>query len=332
MQHSVLLPSCPCITYLIALILIIICTCRGISGATFTLINGCEFTIWPGILANAGSSPLESTGFELGPGASLVLHSPVSWSGRIWGRTGCYFDPATGQGSCRTGDCGSGHVECDGAAAQPPATLAEFTVGSASGTGQDFYDVSLVDGYNLPLVVEASGSSGSCLPTGCIADLNRGCPAELRYGSDDGCRSACEAFGSPEYCCSGAYASPGTCKPSVYSQMFKAACPRSYSYAFDDATSTFTCTAADYTIAFCPSLSASQKSATPNGSSSTGTMTPTGSGASGSNYMQSPSGGSYPAMYPWSSGFVTGDAPARRDLTLLFVCIFYVIFITFLVV
>ncbi|MFS8016602.1 putative Thaumatin family [Helianthus anomalus] len=32
------------------------------------------------------------------------------------------------------------------------------------------------------------------------------------------------------------------------------ACPRSYSYAYDDATSTFTCTAADYIITFCPSL------------------------------------------------------------------------------
>lgn len=228
----------------------------GISGATFTVVNLCEFTLWPGILANAGSSPLESTGFELGAGASRVLHSPTSWSGRFWGRTGCSFDPATSQGSCLTGDCGSGQVECNGAGAQPPATLAEFTVGSGSGTGQDFYDVSLVDGYNLPMMVDTSGGSGSCQSTGCIADLNKACPAELRYESGDACKSACEAFGSPEYCCSGAYASPDTCKPSVYSEMFKTACPKSYSYAYDDATSTFTCTGADYTITFCPSLSA----------------------------------------------------------------------------
>jgi len=39
--------------------------------------------------------------------------------------------------------------------------------------------------------------------------------------------------------------------------MFKAACSRSYSY--DDASSTFTCTAADYTVTFCPS-SPSKKS------------------------------------------------------------------------
>ncbi|CAH2075840.1 unnamed protein product, partial [Thlaspi arvense] len=89
--------------------------------------------------------------------------------------------------------------------------------------------------------------------------IRKSCPAELRFGDGDACKSACEAFRSPEYCCSGAYATPSTCRPSVYSQMFKAACPRSYSYAYDDATSTFTCAGGDYTVTFCPS-SPSQKS------------------------------------------------------------------------
>ncbi|CAI0475900.1 unnamed protein product [Linum tenue] len=40
----------------------------------------------------------------------------------------------------------------------------------------------------------------------------------------------------------------------MYSSVFKSACPKSYSYAYDDATSTFTCSAADYTVAFCPTL------------------------------------------------------------------------------
>lgn len=66
------------------------------------------------------------------------------------------------------------------------------------------------------------------------------------------CRSACEAFGLDEYCCSGEYADPTTCRPSTYSAMFKAACPRAYSYAFDDSTSTFTCNAPEYAITFCP--------------------------------------------------------------------------------
>ncbi|GLT63327.1 hypothetical protein SLA2020_359000 [Shorea laevis] len=143
-------------------------------------------------------------------------------------------------------------IECNGARAVPPATLAEFTLGSGT---KDFYDVSLVDGYNLPMFVEASSGSGECAKTGCETDLNKRCPAELRVVGDDACKSACEAFGRPEYCCKGTYGTPATCKPSLYSQIFKSACPRSYSYAYDDATSTFTCTGADYTITFCPNVS-----------------------------------------------------------------------------
>ncbi|RDX99808.1 Pathogenesis-related protein 5, partial [Mucuna pruriens] len=251
--------------------------CKGGSGAKFTIINKCDYTVWPGILANAGSSGLDSTGFELRPGGSQSFSVPPNWSGRFWGRTGCNFDPNTQQGTCITGDCGSNQVQCNGGGASPPATLAEFTIGSGTGT-QDFYDVSLVDGYNLPLTVDPSGGSGTCGSTGCVADLNQRCPNELRVVDRAACRSACEAFRSPEYCCSGTYASPATCKPSVYSQIFKSACPKSYSYAYDDATSTFTCTGADYTITFCPSTT-SQKSARdspPSPPSGIGSETDTG--------------------------------------------------------
>jgi hypothetical protein len=43
------------------------------------------------------------------------------------------------------------------------------------------------------------------------------------------CKSACLAFGSPQYCCTGEYGNPGTCKPSTYSEFFKQACPRAFS-------------------------------------------------------------------------------------------------------
>ncbi|KAL6963726.1 Thaumatin-like protein 1 [Sarracenia purpurea var. burkii] len=245
---------------------------RGVLGATFTFVNKCDYTVWPGILANAGIARLESTGFELPKDSSRTFQAPTGWSGRFWGRTTCNFD-GTGSGSCATGDCGSGQVECNGAGAAPPATLAEFSLGSG---GQDFYDVSLVDGYNLPMIVEASGGSGVCASTGCVTDLNLQCPAELRVSDGEACKSACDAFGSPEYCCSGAYNSPAACKPSVYSEMFKSACPRSYSYAYDDPTSTFTCTGADYTVTFCPSMP-SQKST--RDSTSTAAADGSGSGS-----------------------------------------------------
>ena len=87
-----------------------------------------------------------------------------------------------------------------------------------------------------------------------------GCPKELQVigGEEEGgvvaCRSACGAFGLDQYCCSGEFANPTTCQPSSYSTIFKSACPRAYSYAFDDGTSTFTCKANEYAVVFCPSV------------------------------------------------------------------------------
>ena len=135
--------------------------------------------MWPGILSNAGSPRLEPTGFELQPGAAHAVPAPSGWSGRMWARTGCSQDGATGRLVCATGDCGSSAAECAGAGA---ASLTEFTIDGSGGL--DFYDVSLVDGYNLPVLVETSGGGGSsrpasCATAGCVADLNAMCPAAV---------------------------------------------------------------------------------------------------------------------------------------------------------
>lgn len=129
--------------------------------------------------------------------------------------------------------------------------------------GMDFYDVSLVDGFNLPVLVAPQGADagGNCAPAGCVVDLNGGCPAELRVKSKAAgagvvaCKSACQAFGSPQYCCTGECGNLDKCTPSAYSQLFKKACPKAYSYAYDGASSTFTCGGGDttYTITLCPS-------------------------------------------------------------------------------
>ncbi|XP_042489293.1 pathogenesis-related thaumatin-like protein 3.5 [Macadamia integrifolia] len=235
-----------------SLILLLI---SGINGASFTLTNNCGYTVWPGLLSGAGTAPLSTTGFALQTGESNTLSVPSGWSGRLWGRTLCSQD-STGKFSCVTGDCGSEKIECTGGAT-PPATLAEFTLNGAGGL--DFYDVSLVDGYNLPMLVEPQdGTGGNCSVTGCVVDVNSACPTELKVTSTESssavaCKSACEAFGDPQYCCSGAYGNPNTCKPSSYSEFFKNACPHAYSYAYDDGTSTFTCANANYLITFCPS-------------------------------------------------------------------------------
>ncbi|CAK9162086.1 unnamed protein product [Ilex paraguariensis] len=228
----------------------------------FKIVNKCRHTIWPGILTGANRPVLYPTGFVLNSGKSRTLSVPRAWSGRLWARTLCALDSG-GKLSCASADCGSGKVQCAGSGAIPPATLAEFTLNGDQGL--DFYDVSLVDGYNLPmLVVARGGKGGGCSSTGCLVDLNRACPAGMRVARANGseivaCKSACEAFGDPMYCCSENYNTPDTCQPSIYSTFFKHACPRSYSYAYDDKTSTFTCAGADYIIIFCPAPFTSQK-------------------------------------------------------------------------
>ncbi|XP_010497292.1 PREDICTED: thaumatin-like protein 1 [Camelina sativa] len=151
------------------------------------------------------------------------------------------------------------------------------------------------------LVVPQGGSGLNCSSTGCVVDLNGSCPSELKVTSLDGggkqamgCKSACEAFRTPEYCCSGAYGTPDTCKPSSYSAVFKTACPRAYSYAYDDQSSTFTCAdSPNYVITFCPSPNTSQKSSQdqspdPKTTTPSGTTTPAGDSSSSSSTTWSP--------------------------------------------
>ncbi|KAL5704874.1 hypothetical protein ACHQM5_023239 [Ranunculus cassubicifolius] len=222
--------------------------------AIFTLQNSCRDTIWPGTLSGSGANLLGDGGFPLPPSASIQLTAPPGWSGRFWARTGCNFD-SNGNGICSTGDCG-GTLRCNGGGA-PPVSLAEFTLGvPGSSMTQDFYDVSLVDGYNVGVGIKPSGGTGDCQYAGCVTDLNNSCPAELQVTMSGGevvaCKSACAAFNTPEYCCTGDHATPATCSPTQYSAMFKNACPTAYSYAYDDASSTCTCTGTDYLITFCP--------------------------------------------------------------------------------
>ncbi|KAI4323646.1 hypothetical protein L6164_023235 [Bauhinia variegata] len=229
----------------------------GINSTTFTVVNRCNFTVWPASSSSGAAPALSTTGFRLRTDESMAINAPTAWSGRFWGRTDCEED-STGKFSCSTGDCGSGKVYCSGNESRPPTTLIEFSLAS-NGKSNDFYDVNLGDGYNLPVIVVPRGPFGtSCRSVGCVVDVNVECPAELMVYSDNqranvvGCMSACAAFNSSQFCCKGDHNTHETCPPTNYSQFFKTACPRAYSYAFDDEDNTSTCSQADYTITFCP--------------------------------------------------------------------------------
>ncbi|KAH0782372.1 hypothetical protein KY290_001970 [Solanum tuberosum] len=176
--------------------------------AVFTLKNNCNVTIWPGSLSGAGHPFLINGGLELQPYETTEINAPTGWSGRFWARTHCQFD-TSGKGTCATADCG-GVLQCNGAGGTPPASLAEFTLDSP----MDFYDVSFVDGFNIPISVYPSGGSGNCSNIQCSSDINLQCPQELQVKTYDGtavaCKSACFAFNKPEYCCTGEFNNPST--------------------------------------------------------------------------------------------------------------------------
>ncbi|KAF8019460.1 hypothetical protein BT93_G0213 [Corymbia citriodora subsp. variegata] len=209
----------------------------------FTIVNNCKETVWPGI-TNSGS--FNGSVFALKTGQTAGYTVSATWSGRIWGRTGCKFDKS-GSGSCQTGGCGTS-LNCTGPGS-PPVSIAEFTLGEP-----DYYDVSLVSGFNLPIVIKTVNAKGNCSTAGCDGDLRSSCPSGLAVKSDGkviACDSACDVFNTDEYCCRGGFATADACRPSNYSKAFKSFCPDAYSYAKDDQTSLKTCSSPEYVVSFC---------------------------------------------------------------------------------
>ena len=224
-----------------------------------TFVNAMSQTIWVAAAPSA-TSPLSATGWVLPAGQSVTITTPNNLNTRFWGRTGCVFNSA-GVGHCQTGDCG-GLFQCKGWGTIP-ATLAE--VNFDAWEHLDFYDVSMVDGANLPMWINITKSSGGtadkispngCVPAGCTKPVN--CPSALDVKAGAavvGCISACARLGGDQYCCQGAWSSRAACDPAKwpvdYAAVFKSAEPYAYSYVDDDATSVFTCSGVcDYRITF----------------------------------------------------------------------------------
>ncbi|QCD98505.1 Thaumatin [Vigna unguiculata] len=248
---STFLNSMPSFSHYFVLFCILVSISRT-DGTQLIVVNNCKESVWPAILGNGGHPSPKHGGFYLGSGEEVVVQVPEGWSGRIWGRQGCFFDQQTGKGCCETGDCG-GLLQCNGIGGVPPATLVEMTLGTSK-SALHFYDVSLGDGFNLPVSMKAlSGSGGGCGVASCEANLNVYCPSALvveRNGKVVGCKSACLAAKSDRYCCTGHFATK--CKPTVFALLFKTVCPNAYSYAYDDSPVLNTCVAPRYVITFCP--------------------------------------------------------------------------------
>lgn len=168
---------------------------------TITINNNCSDTIWVGAVPNVQSVTMNSMsvttlgGWEMATNTTATVQVPLNWSsGRFWARTGCSFSggtcPAPGPSNsppancCDTGGCndssGAWVLNC-GNTGQPPATLAEFTFKSGV---QDSYDLSLVDGGNVPADIHADSSTydcstdSACIHTGVLPNGDNNCTTD----------------------------------------------------------------------------------------------------------------------------------------------------------
>lgn len=209
-------------------ILINIFTCTSwflevvlVNGSTLMLVNNCTQTIWSEI-SETSSGFINSKVEEQPEGSSRFFNASKGWMGQVGARTGCTFN-FTEPSVCK--DCNSGQMFCNGHKFTA-ITQAKFFIDVRNST--DLYKISLVNGFNLPMLIEARGDSGQiCQSIGCTEDVNRMCPAELITETGDACQNACQVFGSSSVC----------------GQLFKSACPLAYSLPSDEDSASFGCTA-----------------------------------------------------------------------------------------
>ncbi len=157
--------------------------------------NRCDRSIF---VKNEG---LNSGYFDLPPNQSrtVTVNRDSQPRPRIWGHAGC----DNGGNNCDTME---GYV-----------SLAEFNIDPS---GWLWYDVSQVDGYNLPVKMEAinPAAGGNCRVASCSFNTEGNCPQNDKIFRD-GRAVACK--------------SPNRDAPTEYSNAIKASCPGVYSWAHD---------------------------------------------------------------------------------------------------
>ncbi|KAL8507079.1 hypothetical protein ACS0TY_017823 [Phlomoides rotata] len=118
--------------------------------ANFEITNQCPYTVW-GAATNGGR--------RLDPGETWSLD---------------------------TGDC-AGLLECNPfVSGRPPLTLAEFSLNG--GGNNDYYDISVIDGFNVPM--SFNPTNGDCPQLTC-RDPN--CPDAYQFPTNDTKTKACPA-------------------------------------------------------------------------------------------------------------------------------------------
>jgi hypothetical protein len=117
------------------------------AAATFTVVNNCGYTVYPGLYP----AVYQNGGWVMAPGTSVSFGVSSGFIGRIWGRTGCN---SASPAQCTTGQCGGTGLQCAGTTGQAGTSLAEFNI-NASGT--DWCRKFQVEGYYLRIAPNKPG-------------------------------------------------------------------------------------------------------------------------------------------------------------------------------
>ncbi len=118
------------------------------NGVQISFKNNCPRTLW---LANTGSPALPSVTLTQGQSYTYNIDKNAGWNGRIWPKYGC-------DNSGNNCLFGNSVAPCPSGGCQPPAdTKVEFNIPPQPPSRDSWYDVSLVDGYSLPMKIVPRG-------------------------------------------------------------------------------------------------------------------------------------------------------------------------------
>uniref|UniRef100_K3Z9C4 Thaumatin-like protein n=1 Tax=Setaria italica TaxID=4555 RepID=K3Z9C4_SETIT len=181
--------------------------------ANLTLVNDCNYPVWPMVIPNDGSSPISGNTVRLdrrGGAAAFIIPLSRAWSGQVVARAGCAVEtPCPSR-------CASGEELAAGAVVQ-------LQVHAYWRADVAVYGVSLSGGFNVPATVYPA------------RDLNPRCPAGRRVtAAGGGGVVACRSDPAP-----GGY--------------FKQRCPKTLTWSGDAVDVDQRCVApGELKVIFCP--------------------------------------------------------------------------------
>lgn len=220
------------------------CECSELAPSQRCLrfINACDIPVWAGASGDVDPpAALAAIPRPLPPGSCEAVAVTSVVGGRAWGAVDCVDDVCASDGSSGRG------------------TLIQFTLPEQ---GIANYDVSLVDGFNLPMAIRPTGEGAeACVPAICAEDLNASCPEGQRRHAEGStavawCESICRACNAcpptcdtcPEVasvCCT-----PEVCGANERTALWDALCPDAIAYSGEGSPGCSVHT--DFDIIYCP--------------------------------------------------------------------------------